>query len=258
MFPLTSAELPDLHLLTALNRGLLPDHYSSAEWRRSLDGYVLDYLREEVFAEGLVRNLPAFSRFFDAAALSHGELLNCAAVARDCGVDAKTVRAHFQILVDTLLGVLIEPFTPRRGRDAITRAPKFYFFDTGVAGVLARRTIEEERGEAFGRAFEHFLLMEILAHRSLSGLGYDVGFWRTKSRLEVDFVLGGGEVAVEVKGTDRVDRTELRGLRAFVEEQRPRKAIVVCNEPEPRRQEGIDVLPWREFLRRLWGGAILR
>jgi predicted AAA+ superfamily ATPase len=115
----------------------------------------------------------------------------------------------------------------------------------------------EERGESFGRALEHLVLMEILAHRSYRELSHGVHFWRTKSGLEVDFVLGEAEIAVEVKGTSRVDSSDLRSLRAFIEDNRPRRALLVCNERAPRRVEGIDVLPWREFLTRLWAGDIL-
>jgi len=114
-----------------------------------------------------------------------------------------------------------------------------------------------ERGELFGRALEHFVLMEILAHRSYRELGYGVHFWRTKTGFEVDFVLGDGEVAVEVKGTSRADPSDLRSLRAFIEENRPRHAILVCNENAPRLVEGIEILPWRDFLARLWDGGLL-
>jgi predicted AAA+ superfamily ATPase len=257
MHPLTSIELPRFDLLRALNRGLLPAHYLDERYRRSLAAYVTDYLKEEVFAEGLTRNVAAFSRFLDAVGFSHGELTNYANIARDCGVDAKTVREYYQILVDTLLGTFVEPYKRRRDRSVLGRAPKFYLFDVGVAGALTRRRIEEERGEEFGRAFEHFVLMEIVAHRSYRELDHPVRFWRTKSGLEVDFVLGDGEVAVEVKGSARVDPRELRPLRRFVEEHRPRRAIVVTNERAPRVLDGIELLPWREFLARLWAGAIV-
>ena len=257
LHPLVWAEVPEFDLLRALNRGLLPDHYLGAEYRRSLDAYVRDYLKEEVFDEGLTRNIPAFSRFFDAMGYSHGELTNFANIARDCGVDAKTVKEYYQILVDTLLGTFVEPYRPRQGRQVISKASKFYLFDVGVAGAIVKRHLAEARGEAFGRAFEHFILMELLAHRSYGGLQHNIHFWRTKAGLEVDFVLGSGEVAIEVKGTSRVDSSDLRSLRAFVEERRPRTAIVVCNEQRPRVHDSIDVLPWREFLGRLWSGAIL-
>ncbi len=258
MFPLVSVEIQDLDLLRALNRGLVPAHYLREGHERALRSYVGDYLKEEVFDEGLTRNIPAFSRFFDAMAFSHGELTNYANIARDCGVDAKTVKGYYQILIDTLLGTLIEPYKKRQERQVISKAGKFYLFDVGVAGFITKRHVREERGEQFGRALEHFILMEILAHRSYKELHYDVNFWRTKSGIEVDFILGGGEVAVEVKGTDRVDSTALRPLLVFNEEQRPRKSIVVCNETSARVHEGIEILPWRVFLNRLWSGKLVK
>ncbi len=257
MHPLTSAEIGNLDLLQALNRGLVPSHYLSSKYRRSLDAYVVDYLKEEVFDEGLTRNVAAFSRFFEAMGYSHGDLTSYANIARDCGVDAKTVKEYYQILVDTLLGTFLEPYKKHQERQVIGKAPKFYLFDVGVAGALSRRNIVEEKGELFGRALEHFILMEIQAHRSYRELGYGIHFWRTKSGLEIDFVLGDGEVAIEVKGTSRVDPSDFRSLRTFIEDHHPRQAILVCNEKAPRLVEGIEFLPWREFLARLWGGQIL-
>ena len=257
MRPLISAELGELGLLKALNRGLLPAHYLQEEYRKSLRAYVRDYLKEEVFDEGLTRNIPAFSRFFDAVGYSHGELTNYANIARDCGVDAKTVKEYYQILVDTLLGTMIEPFSRRQDRQVISKAGKFYLFDVGVAGAIIQRRIPQEKGEQFGKAFEHFILMEILAHRSYRELDYDLNFWRTKSGLEVDFILGRGEVAIEVKGSSRIDSSDLRPLKAFIQEYRPAQAFVVCNERLPRVHEGIRILPWREFLKMLWEGAVI-
>ena len=259
LHPLTWPEVPDFDLLRALNHGLIPEHYDSWHHRRALAGYVDDYLKEEVFDEGLTRNAPAFSRFFEALAFCHGELLNYSSIARDCGVSSKTVSEYFQILVDTLLGVLIEPFNRRRSRAVITSAPRFYLFDVGVANHVAGRRIERAAGADFGRALEHFVLMELVAYRSYSERDFPVRFWRTKSGLECDFVLGRrGEVAIEVKGGASVDRRDLRGLRAFVEEHRPRAAVVVCNESAPRRTEdGILILPWERFLERLWGDGVI-
>jgi predicted AAA+ superfamily ATPase len=257
MHPLVSAELEELDLLRALNRGLVPGHYLDAEYRRSLDAYVRDYLKEEVFEEGLARNVGAFARFFEAMGFSHGDLTNYANVARDSGVDGKTVKEYYQILVDTLLGTFVEPYKKRQERQVIGKAAKFYLFDVGVAGAITRRRIERERGEHFGRALEHFLLMELLAHRSYRQLDHPIRFWRTKSGLEVDFVLGDGDTALEVKGAARADTSDFRSLRAFAEEHRPRRSILVCNEPVPRLVDGVEVLPWRDFLGRLWGGEIL-
>lgn len=257
MFPLISTELKSVDLLRALNHGLIPSHYLTEQYQKSLRAYVTDYLKEEVFAEGLARNVPAFSRFFEAMGYSHGELTNYSNIARDCGVDSKTVKEYYQILEDTLLGTMIAPFKKRQSRQVISAAPKFYLFDVGVAGALTHRRLTEERGEQFGRAFEHFIFMEIRAHRSLSELHYAINFWRTKSGLEADFVLGDGQVAVEVKGSQRVERSELRPLIAFREEYAPRQVIVVCNERMERVHDGIRILPWRVFLRELWGGKII-
>lgn len=257
LHPLGWRELPDFDLLRALNRGLVPAHYDSAGHRRALRGYVNDYLKEEVFDEGLTRNAAAFSRFFDALGFSHGEILNFSSIARDCGVESKTVREYFRILEDTLLGYMVEPFARRRSRAVITRAPKFYLFDVGVAGHLTGRRIEQQRGADFGRALEHFILMELLAYRSYSEADFPIRYWRTKSGLEVDFVLGSsGQAAIEVKGA-RVRREDLKGMRAYAEEHRPSTAAVVCCEPAARRADSIDVLPWEEFLDRLWRGDLL-
>jgi uncharacterized protein len=257
MFPLVSAELKTLDLLRALNHGMIPNHYLEDQYQKSLKAYTTDYLKEEVFAEGLTRNIQAFSRFFEAVGYSHGELTNFSNIARECGVDSKTVKEYYQILEDTLLGTMIAPFKRRQSRQVISQTPKFYLFDVGVAGALTNRHLTVERGELFGKAFEHFILMEIRAHRSLRELDYAINFWRTKSGLEADFVLGDGQVAIEVKGTNRVERNELRPLMAFRDEYAPRQTLVVCNERVERIHEHIRILPWRVFLRDLWEGKII-
>jgi len=258
MFPLVSAELVDLDLLKVLNHGMIPIHYLEDSSEKSLKAYTQDYLKEEVIAEGLTRNIPAFSRFFDAMAYSHGELTNYSNIARDCGVDSKTVREYYQILVDTLMGRLVEPFKRRQDRQIITKAAKFYLFDVGVAGAIMKRKIVEARGELFGKAFEHFVLMELVAHSSYNELDYEINFWRTKSGLEIDFVLAKGEVAIEVKGSSRVEQRDLRPMMAFVGEYAPKKALLVCNEREERVQGRIRIMPWRRFLEDLWEGKIIR
>lgn len=259
LFPLVSREIGNIDLLRALNHGLIPLHYlqDDEDCRRSLEAYVQDYLREEVFAEGLTRNIPAFSRFFDAFAYSHGELTNYCNIARECGVDAKTVKEYYQILIDTLLAIRVEPFKKRQSRQVITKACKYYMFDVGVSGFLTKRHLPQERGPEFGRAFEHFLLMEMVAYRSYARKDYPIDFWRTKSGLEVDFVLGRGEVGIEIKGAGSVDRKDTNGLEAFGQEFSPRKKILVCTEKSPRLHNGIEILPWEVFLEKLWQGKVL-
>lgn len=258
LFPLTSHELGrEFDLLASLNRGLIPSHYRDAHFQRTIRAYINDYLKEEIRDEGLVRNLPAFARFLDAIPFSCGELVNYSNVARDCGIDAKTVAEYYQILVDTLTGVFIEPFRKRKKRDLITATPKFYLFDVGVAGGLMRRVLETTRGTEFGNAFEHFILMELLAHRSYREQDYRIDFWRTKGGREIDFVLDGGRVALEVKGTTKVKNDDLKGTFAFVEDYKPKKAFIVCQEPVPRRLTPvIEILPWKQFLQMLWNDDI--
>jgi predicted AAA+ superfamily ATPase len=153
---------------------------------------------------------------------------------------------------------MVEPFKRRRSRQIITKASKFYLFDVGVAGAITKRQISEERGELFGRAFEHFIFTEIAAHSSYKALGYEINYWRTKSGLEVDFVLGDGEVAIEVKGKSLVDNKDLRPLIVFREEYPTKKALMVCNEKEERVVDQVRILPWRRFLEDLWDGRIIR
>ena len=259
LFPLVSQEVKGFDLLRALNHGLVPLHYlqSDEDCKKSLEAYVQDYLREEVFAEGLTRNIPAFSRFFDAFGYSHGEITNYCNIARDCGVDAKTVKEYYQILVDTLLAVRIEPFKKRQSRQVIIKASKYYMFDVGVAGYLTKRHLTELKGAEFGYAFEHFMLMEMVAYRSYKDKDFAINFWRTKSGLEVDFVLGGGEVAIEIKGAARIDRKDMNALEAFTLASSPKRSIMVCNEKEKRLCGKIEILPWEIFLRELWAGKIL-
>ncbi|MDP3042473.1 MAG: AAA family ATPase [Candidatus Omnitrophota bacterium] len=259
LFPLVSQEITNFNLLRALNHGLIPFHYlqSDLDCKKSLEAYVQDYLRQEVFAEGLTRNIPAFSRFFDAFGYSHGEITNYCNIARECGVNSKTVKEYYQILIDTLLAIRVEPFKKRQSRQVITKASKYYMFDVGVAGYLTKRHLTEQKGAEFGKAFEHFLLMEMIAYRSYSGKDFAINFWRTKSGQEVDFVLGAGEVAIEIKGTARIDRKDMNGLDAFIQACSPKRSIIVCNEKEKRLHGKIEILPWEIFLQQLWPGKIL-
>jgi len=257
MYPLVYPEIKDFDLLRALNHGLLPAHYLHEDAGRDLRGYVKDYLKEEVFQEGLTRNVPAFSRFFDAMAFDHGQVVNFTNISRDCAVDVKTVQQYYQILIDTFLGHFIEPFKRRQDRGVITRAPKFYLFDVGVAGSVIGRKIQQDAGIEFGRSLEHYILMELVAYRGYRELDFSINYWRTKTGQEVDFILGRGETAVEVKGVKRVDSRDFKGLKAFMTDYHPKEAIVVSNESQARLESGIYFLPWREFLEQLWEGKII-
>ena len=256
LFPLVSAEIPDFDLLRALNHGLLPRHYAAANPRRMMAAYIGDYLKEEIAAEAFTRNVPAFSRFLPAAAFSNGEIVNYTAIASDCGVSMPTVKSYFEILEDTLIGRFLPSFQKRPKRRVI-QAPKFFFFDVGIAAALTRRGPVVYPSEMFGRAFEHFIYQELVAHRHYSGLEYPMAYWRTASGYEVDFILDDGDIAIEVKGVDTIKDRHLRGLKAFCEDYQPRRAIVISCDARPRKVGAIDILPWPVFLARLWAGEIM-
>lgn len=263
MHPFVSAELPSIDLLRVLSYGLIPAHYESPDPRRALDAYIADYLKEEIQVEGLTRNLPAFARFLEAVGFCNGQLVNFANVARDCGVDAKTVREYFYILVDTLLGFFVEPWRTPTRRLLVAATPKFYLFDVGLAGRLSGRALESLKGASAGQAFEHFIAMELIAFRSYREQDYDLTFWRTKTGLEVDFVLSLHDriVAIETTIASRVDKADYKGLAAFLDEHPKASGYLVCLEPRARRIEigggaHLLCLPWLDFLERLWAGKI--
>jgi predicted AAA+ superfamily ATPase len=255
LFPLIYSEIPDFSLARALNNGLLPRHYMSKYPQTLLHAYVADYLKEEIAAEALTRNIPAFNRFLEVAAISNGEIINYNNIAMECGVSAPTVKGYFQILEDTLIGRFIPGFRKKAKRRVIS-APRFIFFDIGIVAQLTRRGEVKEGSELFGKVFEHFITLEVLAHSSYSGLNYPISYWRTASQFEVDLILG-DEVAVEIKSTDRVTDKHLKGLRAYKEEHKS-KCILVSRDPEPRKTpDDILILPWEEFLGRLWSDGLL-
>lgn len=253
--PLAFLEVEGFDLEAVMTSGLLPPHYLSTEPERDLRAYVADYLKEEIAAEGAVRNLPAFAEFTRAAALTNAELLSYASVARDCGVSAKVVQGYFEILEDTLLGARLAPWR-RALKRRLIQTDKFYFFDVGVANFLARRRPMSGSAE-FGKIFEHYLLMELLNYRRYRAPDLDVTYWRTSTGQEVDFILGDMAVAIECKASARIHDGDLRSLRTLAEEHRVGKRLLVSQERATRRlADGIEILPWRLFLERLWSGDL--
>ena len=136
-------------------------------------------------------------------------------------------------------------------------APRFYYFDVGIAGYLLKRGRIESGSEAFGKAFEHFIYQEIYAHSHYSDLNYPIYYWRTASQIEVDFILGDHEAAIEVKSTNMVSPRHFKGLKSFEEEYKVKKMIVVSTDTYPRQIDNILVLPWQVFLKQLWGGDLM-
>jgi predicted AAA+ superfamily ATPase len=239
-----------------LNHGSLPAILDSSDYIDDLKAYVGTYLREEIQAEGLTRSVPNFSRFLDVAGLMNGEQINFTSVASDSGLAPSTVREHFGILEDTLVGHQLPAFQRTVKRKPVATA-KFYFFDVGVANALRRVRVVEEGSDAYGRALEHLVFLELRSFLDYHRLEDGLAFWRSRSKLEVDFVVS-DRVAIEVKGSARVSARDYRGISALGEELALARRIVVCREPLRRREADVEVLPVAEFLRDLWEGRILR
>jgi predicted AAA+ superfamily ATPase len=253
LHPFIHRELGDrFDLLRALDRGLIPSIYFSDSPRDDLRAYVGTYLKEEIAAEALTRNIPAFGRFLEVAALCHGTMLNYSAVASDAQVPLSTVREFFHVLEDTLIARSLPAWTRSRSRKAIATA-KHYFFDGGVVRHLQRRSGLAARSPEFGEAFESYIFHELSTYADYTE-GAALAYWRSTSNFEVDFVLA-DETAIEVKAKNPVGGRDLRGLRALKEESLLRRYVVVSLEPRPRTVDGIRILPWQDFLGELWEGA---
>lgn len=256
LYPLIFKEIPDFDLLKAINNGLLPRHYNSSNPKKLHEAYIGSYLKDEILNESRVRDIESFSRFLDAAAFSNGEMVVFTNIASDCGVSSPTVKSYFQILEDTLTGRFLSSFQKRPKRRIIL-SPKFYFFDVGIANFLAKRGKIEMGSEAFGKAFEHLIYQEIFAHSSYSDVRYPIHYWRTASGIEVDFVLGDHEVAVEVKATPMAHKRHISGLQRFAEEYTVKHKILVTNDAYHRKLEDVWVLPWNIFFEKLWSGELI-
>ena len=262
-FPLSYNEIPEFDLLKALKHGLIPNHYLAKEIHlvNFHQSYVDVYLTDEIRNEGLVRNLPAFAQFLDLVGLTNGEMINATNIARDCGIDRATVKSYYQILIDTLLGYFIYPFSKKIKRDIITSMPKFYLFDIGIANYLSKQMPQALNGSVTGKSFEHFILMELKAYASYCNGRSNITYWRTKSGLEVDFIID-GKIAIEVKISKQVCKQDLNGLIAFCSEHKGTRAIVVSQDMRKRIlqiDDGliIEIMPWREFLDALWNKEII-
>jgi len=256
LYPLVTRELDAFDLDKALCCGLLPSHYLSPDPEMDLKGYVHDYLKEEIQAEALTRNLPAFSRFLQSAAATNGMLLNYSNAAREAGVSVKTIREYYQILEDTLIGRQLPPWRKGKKRRLIETS-KFFFFDTGMVSALLGYTSLTPGTREYGRAFEHFILQECWAYRHYSRKDFPISFWRTAGGSEVDLILGEADAALEIKSATDVGE-RIRGLHLFREEAACKKSFIVSREPQPRKiRPEITVLPWRMFCEMLWAGEII-
>lgn len=255
LLPLSYSEVSGFQIEKAVVSGMLPPHFLSDNPVEELRAYVADYLKEEIAAEALIQNIPSFSEFLRVAAITSSELVNYTNIAREAGINQRTVRAYFDILEDTFLGFRVSPWRKSKNRRMIL-AEKFYLFDMGVANYLARRHPVPGSSD-FGKSFEHFILMELRAYQAYKNPEMPISYWRTSSGQEVDFLLGEREVAVEIKA-GKVHEGDLHGLYALMDDASVKKAVIVSFEKEPRRvTRQIEILPWQDFLALLWNGKLI-
>ena len=259
LYPLVSNEIPDFDLQRALTHGLLPKIYLSARPSRLLQAYVDVYLKEEIQAEALVRNLKSFTRFLEVAALTNGEIVNYNNIATDCGVSAKTAAEYFTILQDTLIGYLVPAFSDKQKR-RLVQAPKFWFFDVGVANHLLHRKELVIGTMEYGHAFEHFVVQELIAHLGYHHNEYRLTYWRTYTGSEVDAVItnhaGEPVLAIEIKSAQEIMHKHLKGLHAFHQEYIDCPLLCVSLDKFTRESEGVRLMYINDFLKQLWADKL--
>jgi len=256
LHPLVSAELDAPRLLDRLNRGSLPAIIDSEHYKEDLKAYVGTYLQEEIKAEGLTRSIGNFSRFLEVAGLTSGEQINFSAVADDAGFPPRTVREHYQILEDTLVGHQLPAYQKTSKRKPVATA-KFYLFDVGVANTLKHTPVIEAGSDAYGRALEHLVFLELRSFLDYHRLDHELTYWRSRSQFEVDFLVG-DDIGIEVKSKSRVSPHDYKGLSALTEEVRLKRKIVICGEKMRRRDDdGTEIMPATRFFEELWSGRFL-
>ena len=253
LYPLTHRELKDLFKLEDILRfGSLPAvmNKTKNEQRDILSTYVHTYLREEIQAEGIARNIGGFSKFLDLAASQFGEIVSYSSIARECHLPVKSVQSYYEILEDTLIGFRLLPYR-KSIRKRLTAHPKFYFFDTGVTNAVNRRLTGTMDKQLFGRLFEQWLVMEtqrlIEYCRSEARLYY----WRTNHGAEVDLIIEKhGRIlgAYEIKSTSNISGSHLSGIRSFRQENPDVSCYVVCMAENSFKINNVRIVPWKIFL----------
>ena len=250
MHPFVARELQDeFRLDDALVHGMLPIVYGAALPLRKLEAYIDLYVREEIQQEGLVRNLGSFTRFLEAISFSHGSQLSISSVARECGVKRTTVDGYISILRDLLVADVVPVFAKRARRELVSHG-KFYFFDTGVWRTLRPKGPLDNPSEIDGVALEGLVYQHLRAKLDLAGARDGLFFWRTRSGVEVDFVVYTQQtfMAVEVKNAARVQPSDVAGLRAFVEDYPEATPVLVYWGKERIMLNGVMLVPAEEFL----------
>ena len=256
LFPFTYHELSQesaFDLNKYLITGGLPMSYLSSHPWDYLYNYLDTYLKEEIQAEALVRNLANYHRFLESAANYNTQILNFTKIANDAQLSPNTVRDYYGILEDTLIGYLLPAWTKSKKRKALQTA-KFYFFDLGIVHAIREVEHLEPQSDLYGRAFEHFIINEIRAYLSYKGIRKKMFYWQSTSQYEVDLIIG-DIIAIEIKSSNKViPKQDYKGLRAIAEEKKWKHLLVVSRDEVEQQQYGIQSINWMTFLNNLWTG----
>jgi predicted AAA+ superfamily ATPase len=251
MHPFTAAEMgASFSLDKALQTGLIPVVEKSADPAKTLSAYVDIYLREEIQAEGLVRNLGTFARFLEIISFSHGTILNLSNLARECQVSRSLITGYMDILEDLLLAYRLPVFTKRAKRKTASH-PKFYFFDNGLYRRLRQRGPLDIESEISGPAIEGLVGQHLRAYADFALQDTQLYYWRTLAGNEVDFILYGGKTftALEVKNTSVLRPIDYNGLTSFRDDYPEASLILIYRGVVPMKHKNILVVPVEQFLK---------
>jgi predicted AAA+ superfamily ATPase len=247
--PLTCVELQkDFDLNRAMKYGTLPMSIQSKDPHKYLQSYLSTYLKEEVQQEGLTRNLPAFSRFLQAASFAQASPLNVTAVAADCAVERKVVEDYFSILRDLLLSFELPIFSKKAKRELISKS-KFYFFDTGVFRAIRPKGPLDSDADLGGFSLETLVLQNLKALNDYNEWGYEFYYWHTRKHQEVDIVMYGPKkmFAIELKSGGRLRKEDFDSILLFKEDYPMADCLLIYGGTEEKVLNGIKVVPAQQF-----------
>jgi predicted AAA+ superfamily ATPase len=257
LFPFVYPEIKNngFSLDKILSFGTLPPVFLSEDPWNELKDYAGTYLKEEILNEAIVRRIDNFSRFLEIAALTNGQVLNFESVGSDAQVPARTVREYYAVLVDTLMGYMLEPIRSTKKRKSSATA-KFYFFDVGVVNSLTGRKNILRKTKEYGDNLEHFVFLELQAYKFYKQPELNLSFWGVPQKGEIDFILN-EEIAIEVKATHQAAKKHFHGFELFSKNNNVKRKILVCLEQYPRKVNDIEIMPVADFLENLWNEQII-
>lgn len=264
LYPFTSLELSNrFDLQQALEWGTLPkvlDFEADEDRRRFLRAYANTYLKEEIQAEQIARNLPAFRKFLEVAAQMNGQPVNYTRIAQDIRTDHSVVKNYFEILADTLVGFELTAYDVSI-RKQQRKAPKFYFIDCGIKRALDKSLDIplRERTYEYGRMFEHFLVLEFFKLCQYRERDESLHYLQTKDNVEVDLVVkrpGKTGLFIEIKSTKQVIDTDFRSLLEITRGLRDAEAMLLSNDSNRKKVGHVQAFHWREFLELFQGDQV--